>query len=89
LNFEWDELKAEFNWKKHHVSFLEAVGVFSDGLASTVQDPDHSASEYRFLTFGRTLDSRYVVVSYTERNGIIRMISARRMTPRERKAYEE
>lgn len=89
MNFEWDEAKAEFNRKKHHVSFLEAVGVFSDGLASTVQDPDHSEAEYRFLTFGRTLNSHYVVVSYTERNETIRMISARRMTPRERKAYEE
>jgi hypothetical protein len=89
LNFEWDEAKAELNKKKHHVTFLEAAGVFADRLASTVQDPDHSSGEYRFLTFGRTLESRYIVVSYTERNKTIRIISARRMTPSERKAYEE
>lgn len=89
MNFEWDETKSEFNWKRHRVTFLEAVEVFADRLSSTVLDPDHSSGEYRFLTFGRTLDSRYIVVSYTERNGAIRIISARRMTPRERKAYEE
>lgn len=89
MNFEWDEAKAEFNRKKHRVSFLEAVGVFSDGLSSTVQDPDHSSSEHRFLTFGRTLEFRYVVVSYTEFKETIRIISARRMTSHERKAYEK
>jgi len=88
LIFEWDAKKAASNLRKHGVSFLEAVEVFNDDLASTVRDPDHSASEFRYLTFGASSASRYLVVSYTEQGNTIRIISARTMTPRERKAYE-
>jgi len=89
LNFEWDRQKAELNLRKHRVSFIEAVEVFNDDFSSTVLDPDGSRGEFRYLTFGRTSAFRYLVVSYTERRDRIRIISARKMTPRERKAYEE
>jgi hypothetical protein len=89
LGFEWDLEKARANSLKHGVSFLEAVEVFHDELAVTVPDPDHSASESRYLTFGATFARRCLVVSYTERGDRIRVISARAMTPRERKAYED
>jgi uncharacterized DUF497 family protein len=68
---------------------MEAVDVFNDDFSSTVLDPDGSRGEFRYLTFGRTSAFRYLVVSYTERSNRVRIISARKMTPRERKAYEE
>ena len=89
MNFEWDRQKAASNLRKYSVSFVEAVEVFNDDFSSTVLDPDGSRGEFRYLTFGRTSAFRYLVVSYTERSNRVRIISARKMTPRERKAYEE
>lgn len=88
MDFEWDESKADANSKKHGVTFWEATEVFGDELSSFVFDPDHSDAEERFLLFGRSQGGRYLVVSFTERAEIIRIISARSMTPSERKAYE-
>lgn len=89
LIFEWDPDKARENEQKHGVSFLEASQVFDDDHSSTVQDPDHSVDEARYLIFGGSKQGKYLVVSYTERGDRIRLISARQMTARERKAYEE
>ena len=89
MNFEWDQQKAKLNLQKHGVSFVEAMDVFNDDFSSAVLDPDGSSGEFRYLTFGRTSAFRYLVVSYTERGDKVRLISARKMTPRERKAYEE
>ena len=89
LIFEWDPDKARDNEQKHGVSFLEASEVFDDDYSSSVPDPDHSADEERYLIFGISKQGRYVVVSYTERGDRIRLISARQMTPRERRAYEQ
>jgi hypothetical protein len=89
MDFEWDESKAGANKKKHGVTFWEATEVLGDDLSSFVADPDHSAEEDRFLLFGRTKSNKHLVVSFTERNQIVRIISARRMTPSERKAYEQ
>lgn len=88
MDFEWDESKADANSKKHGVTFWEATEVFGDELSSFVFNPDHSDAEERFLLFGRSQGGRYLVVSFTERAEIIRIISARSMTPSERKAYE-
>jgi uncharacterized DUF497 family protein len=89
LIFEWDSDKARENEQKHGVSFLEASEVFDDDHSSTVQDPDHSVDEARYLTFGASKQGKHLVVSYTERGDWIRLISARQMTARERRAYEE
>jgi uncharacterized DUF497 family protein len=89
VDFEWDAKKASSNLRKHGVSFFEALEVFNDELAVTVSDPDHSAIEHRYLAFGATSAYRCLVVSYTEHEDTIRIISARTMTPRERKAYEK
>lgn len=89
MEFVWDPEKARTNEAKHDVSFFEACEVFSDELSSTVRDPDHSLDENRYLIFGISKIGRHLVVSYTERNGRSRLISARPMTPRERKAYEQ
>lgn len=89
MDFEWDATKARSNENKHGVSFFEACEVFDDDHSSAVRDPDHSVDEDRYLIFGASKGLRYLVVSYAERGGRIRLISARQMTPRERKAYEQ
>ena len=89
MKFEWENNKAELNLKKHGTSFHEAATVFGDSLAITFDDPDHSIGEYRFITFGLSRFNRLLVVSHTEREGRIRIISARQMTKKERKIYEE
>jgi uncharacterized protein len=89
LVFEWDTEKARDNEQKHGVSFLEASGVFDDDHSLSVQDPDHSINEARYLIFGLSKQGRHLVVSYTQRGERIRVISARQMTSRERKAYEQ
>jgi len=89
MEFEWDERKATANIKKHDVSFHEAGTVFGDPMAITFDDPEHSQSEHRFLTFGLSHFHRLLVVAHTDRGGTVRIISARAMTKRERKIYEE
>jgi len=89
LRFEWDPAKAAANLKKHAVSFEEATTIFSDPLSLTISDPDHSASQARFLDLGISHKGRFLVVSYTEVADDIRIISARLATRRERKTYEE
>jgi uncharacterized protein len=88
VDFEWDPEKANENERKHSVSFVEATEVFGDELSRTVSDPDHSVAEDRFLIFGQTAAGQNLVVAFTEREYRIRLISARPMTPQERKAYE-
>lgn len=89
MDFEWDEAKARTNQRKHGVSFLEAVEVFSDEHSSCVHDPDHSHDEERYLLFGVSLKGSYLVISFTERSETVRTISARQMTRQERNAYEQ
>ena len=88
LTFEWDPEKARENEQKHGISFLEATEVFDDDHSSSVPDPDHSIDEQRNLIFGGSKQGKHLVVSYTESGDRIRLISARQMTARERKAYE-
>ena len=87
--FEWDRRKAEANLRKHGVSFEEAQTVFTDPLAITLPDPDHSEDEERFIDIGMSDNQRVLVVGYTERDQRIRLINARKATRRERKQYEE
>jgi uncharacterized protein len=89
LVFEWDPDKARENEQKHGVTFLEATEVFDDDHSSSVRDADHSVDEERYLIFGISKQSKHLVVSYTERGERIRLIAARQMTTRERKAYEQ
>jgi uncharacterized DUF497 family protein len=89
MDFEWDPSKAEINLRKHGVSFTEAGTVFGDELAITIPDPDHSKSEDRFITIGWSSQRRLLMVSHTDRDNRIRIISARELTKAERKAYEE
>ena len=89
MNFEWDPKKATANIKKHGVTFQEAASIFGDPLAITFDDPDHSMSENRYITFGLSLQKRLIVVSHTERGNRTRIINARLMDRKERRIYEE
>jgi len=89
MRFEWDRRKAKSNAKKHWLSFDEAATVFGDPLALTFEDPDHSAEEDRFLTFGISGSGKFTVVSHAPRDDNERIISARPMTASERDIYEQ
>ncbi len=89
MDFEWDETKAHSNLKKHGVSFDEASTAFYDSEARIIEDPDHSKDEERFVLIGLSLLARVLVVCHCLRGdgGTIRIISARRATPREEATY--
>lgn len=89
IEFEWDARKASANAKKHGVTFPEAATIFGDKLAITYDDPDRSADEHRFVTFGMSEDGRLLAVSHTNRGDKVRIISSRLMTKGERRIYEE
>jgi len=89
LLFDWDDDKAEANLAKHGVSFIEARSVFKTTLSADIPDPDHSEGEERWIKIGPSISSKLLVVCYTERRDVIRIISARKADRRETKAYEE
>ena len=88
MSFDWDKEKAKSNLAKHGVSFDEATSVFDDPLFLTFADPEHSLQEQRFLIMGESARGRLLVVSFTDRKDITRLISARLATRKERKTYE-
>jgi uncharacterized DUF497 family protein len=87
--FEWDPVKAAANLAKHGVSFEEAATAFQDPPARIHADPDHSASESREILIGHSAKGRLILVAFTDRQGRLRLISAREVTRRERRDYEE
>jgi uncharacterized DUF497 family protein len=88
-DFEWDPSKSRHNVKKHGVSFREGATAFADKLSYTIEDPEHSKGEYRFLLLGQSSSGRLLVVSHAERGDRIRIISVRRATRQERSQYEQ
>ena len=86
--FEWDEAKAKGNVHKHDVSFEEAATVFDDEMSITLDDPEHSESERRFVTIGFSNRDRLLVVCHSDRPDRIRIISSRTANRRERRYYE-
>jgi uncharacterized protein len=90
IRFEWDKQKAAHNLRKHGVSFDEASTVFDDPLAQIFDDENHSADEEREIIIGHSAIGKLLLVSFTERGvNIVRMISARPATNREREDYEK
>jgi len=83
MDFEWDDVKAESNERKHGVAFTEAMTVFADWLSVTGFDPRHADEEDPFLTMGTSIDGRLLVVSHTDRFDVVRIISAREATRRD------
>lgn len=87
--FEWDPAQDEAHRRKHGVSFREAISAFMDPLSVTITDPDHSIEEDRFLPLGENHRGQLLVVSHTDRQDRIRIISVRKADRRERKEYEQ
>ena len=87
MDYQWDDNKAKANLKKHKVDFADAVTIFSDDLAITIEDDD--PDEERFVTIGIDALGRILVVVYTWRGESIRLISARKATKGERREYKE
>ena len=89
--FEWDERKASENRRKHGVTFGEAKSAFLDENARVILDPEHSDDENRFVLLGLSVRLRLLVVVHCCRQGedLIRIISARKADPSERKQYSD
>jgi uncharacterized protein len=85
MGYEWDPDKAKLNIRKHGIAFADAVSVFFDDSAITVED--NNPDEVRIATVGMDAFGHILVVVYTWRGDNIRLISARRATERERKQY--
>jgi len=83
--YEWDPRKAKQNLRKHGIAFSDAVSVFFDDSAITIEDIN--PEEERFATLGMDALGRILVLVYTWREDNIRMISARKATEKERKQY--
>ncbi|MGA3328083.1 MAG: BrnT family toxin [Terriglobia bacterium] len=86
LKFGWDKSKARSNYAKHGVSFDLAKGVFKDPFAIEFLDDRQDYGEERFVMIGMVED-HLLYVAYTERDEIIRFISARRATKHEEQVY--
>jgi uncharacterized protein len=87
MRYEWDPTKADANLAKHRIRFADAVAVFGDEQALTIDDPH--PDEERFITLGMDGFGRVLVVVYTWRGDLIRLISARKATRAERAQYAE
>jgi uncharacterized DUF497 family protein len=90
--FAWDARKATRNLRKHGVSFEEAATVFADPDALEWEDMEHSRDEYRFKRLGISSQGRILILVYSYRRTkdgkeTLRIITARRASPKEREAY--
>lgn len=87
MEIVWDENKAASNLKVHGVSFVSAIAVLNDDFAITIEDIGHE--EQRFITIGIDMECRILVLVYCYPDETtIRIISARKAEPHERKEYE-
>jgi len=89
MDFEWDDNKADSNFKKHGVRFSEAVTVWTDESALEMHDPDHSDDEDRWIRLGYSNQTRILVVVFCEKveGKLTRIISARKANKDEEKEY--
>jgi hypothetical protein len=91
LHFEWDEAKNRANERKHGIYFEEAQTVFFDEDALEFHDRSHDDQEDRFLMLGQSFRYRTLMIChcYRESNDVIRIVSARKASAKERKTYQE
>jgi uncharacterized protein len=91
LSFEWASSKAAANHRKHGVTFEEARSAFFDENARVIPDTEHSDDEDRFVLLGLSVRLRLLVVvhCYRSTDDVIRIISARKADPSERKQYAD
>lgn len=87
--FDWDGGNAEKNWDLHKVSRSEAEEIFFNHPILVVLDEEHSQREQRYAVLGKTNAGRRLSIIFTVRGTLIRVISARDMSRRERRFYEQ
>lgn len=86
MEFEWDEAKAETNWRKYGVCFAEAIAVFEDDRRRLFVDNRFDYGEERLVELGMA-DGKLLAVTYVVRGDKVRLISARAASRRERAIY--
>lgn len=86
MQIEFDPKKAKENLRKHHFNLADAEQVLRDPMALTIEDPE-SEGEQRFITLGMDTTGKILVVVYTYRGEIIRLISARKASKAEMEMY--
>jgi len=87
--FSWDPAKEASNRRKHGVTFYQAIEALQDVLVKTVSDERHPAREQRFFSVGETRSGRLLTVGHTDEDDVVRIITARDATARERRDYED
>ena len=87
--FQWDKGNTDKNLIKHNVENWECEQVFFNRPLLVLDDPKHQVFEKRWAAFGKTDTDRLLVIIFTKRDNLIRIISARDMNKRERKFYNE
>jgi uncharacterized DUF497 family protein len=87
VGFQWDDGNLDKNWQTHRVAWWECEEVFFNRPRPIFDDPAHSDTEARFYVLGQTNAGRWLFVSFTIREDLVRPISARDMTARERQIY--
>lgn len=92
MEFEWDTNKEKLNIKKHGITFEQASYVFSDLFALSIYDDEHSDYEDRWIILGKSLNENLLLVVHTfkdENEELVRIISARKATNKERNTYQK
>lgn len=89
LAFDWDKGNINKNWLKHKVTNKEAEEAFGNKPLFVHRDPGHSEKEPRFRALGKTNDNKLLFLSFTIRSNKVRVISARNMSKKERRAYAQ
>ena len=87
--FQWDKHNIQKNWEKHKVSPVECEQAFFNRPLIIVKDVHHSREEERFYALGKTDQDRKLFIAFTIRKKLIRVVSSRDMSKKERKVYEK
>jgi uncharacterized DUF497 family protein len=89
VGFQWNKGNSQKNWDKHQVTGSECEQVFFNQPLLVKDDISHSKTESRYYALGRTDANRQLFLVFTVRENLVRVISARDMSQRERKVYEK
>jgi len=89
VGFEWDAGNADKNWDLHQVTQIECEQPFFNRPMMITRAEKHSRDEFRYAVLGRTNAERLLAIIFTVRNNLVRVISARDMSRRERRIYED
>ncbi len=87
--FDWDENNILKNWDQHNVSYWECEEIFFNKPLIIRNDEEHSKAEIRYYALGKTDSNRKIFVAFTMRDTLIRPVSFREMTRKERRIYEQ